>query len=51
MQVTPPVRSRRARRGYVLLAVGLLATVAVTVVVTRAARRALESRTELVDEG
>jgi len=32
---------------YVLLGLGLAATVAVTIVVTRAARRALESRTEL----
>lgn len=35
---------------YVLLGVGLLATVAVTVVVTRAARRALRRGTALVDD-
>ena len=36
---------------YVLLVIGLLATVAVTVVVTRAARRALENRTGLGADG
>jgi len=36
----------RGAGGYALLAVGLLATVAVTVVVTRIARRALRAATE-----